>query len=59
MIRGDVQRPLISTDGQNSLIVQAQVKHAEDEMVRAFDEEQASAIPGPIDLPIGTSAVVS
>ena len=29
--------PLISTDGQNSLIRQTQVKHAEDEMVRAFE----------------------
>ena len=42
--------PLISTDGQNSLIRQAQVKHAEDEMVRALDEEQATTIPGPTDL---------
>ena len=42
--------PLASTNGQNSLIRQAQVKHAEDEMVRAFDEEQATAFPGPTDL---------
>ncbi len=42
--------PLTSTDGQNHLIVQAQVTHAEDEMVRAFGKEQATAIPGPTDL---------
>ena len=34
--------PLASTDGQNSLIRQTQVKHAEDQMVRAFDKEQAT-----------------
>jgi outer membrane protein OmpA-like peptidoglycan-associated protein len=42
--------PLISTDGQNPLIIQAQVTHAEHEMVRAFDKEQATTIPGPTDL---------
>ena len=42
--------PLTSTDGQNSLIRQTQVKHAENEMVRAFEEEQATAIQGPTDL---------
>jgi outer membrane protein OmpA-like peptidoglycan-associated protein len=41
---------LASTDGQNILITQTQVKHAETEMVRAFDQEQATAIPGQIDL---------
>ena len=29
--------PIASTDGQNSLIRQTQVKHAEDQMVLAFD----------------------
>jgi outer membrane protein OmpA-like peptidoglycan-associated protein len=42
--------PLASTDGQNSLIRHAQVTHAEDEMVAAFDQEQAIAIPGPPDV---------
>jgi outer membrane protein OmpA-like peptidoglycan-associated protein len=42
--------PLISADGQNSLIRRAQVAHAEDEMVTAFDQEQATAIPGPTDV---------
>ncbi len=42
--------PLVSTDGQNSLIIHAQVKHAEDEMVTAFDREQATVISGPVDL---------
>jgi outer membrane protein OmpA-like peptidoglycan-associated protein len=42
--------PLRSTDGQNALIRQAQVKHAEDEMVRAFGREQAAQVPGPVDL---------
>lgn len=42
--------PLTSTDGQNLLIRQTQVKHAEDRMVRAFDDEQATSFPGPIDL---------
>jgi outer membrane protein OmpA-like peptidoglycan-associated protein len=42
--------PVASTDGQNNLIRQTQVKHAEDEMMRAFAEEQATALPGPTDL---------
>jgi outer membrane protein OmpA-like peptidoglycan-associated protein len=42
--------PLTSTDGQNPLIIQAQMKRAEDEMVRAFEQEQATTIPGPTDL---------
>jgi outer membrane protein OmpA-like peptidoglycan-associated protein len=42
--------PLASTDGQNSLIRQTQVKHAENQMVRAFSEEQATPIPGLTDL---------
>lgn len=42
--------PLASATGQNSLIIHAQVKHAEDEMVAAFDREQAAATPGPVDL---------
>src|SRR5690242_8680396 len=42
--------PLASTDGQNSLIRQAQVKHAENQMVKAFGEEQATALPGLTDL---------
>jgi flagellar motor protein MotB len=42
--------PLTSSDGQNSLIRQTQVKHAEDQLVATFDQEQATAIPGPIDL---------
>jgi len=49
--------PLISTDGQNSLIRQTQVKHAEDEMVAAFDQEQATAISGPTDLISGIQAM--
>ena len=42
--------PLISTNGQNSLIRHAQVKHAEHEMVTAFNREQATVVPGPTDL---------
>ena len=42
--------PLASTDGQNILIRQTQVKHAETKMVWAFDREQATAIPGQVDL---------
>lgn len=42
--------PVTSTDGQNLLIRQTQVKHAEDQMVSAFDREQATSLPGPIDL---------
>jgi outer membrane protein OmpA-like peptidoglycan-associated protein len=42
--------PLASTDGQNSLIRQTQVKHAEDQMVKAFGEEQATTVPGLTDL---------
>ena len=38
--------PLASTTGQNSLIIHAQVKRAEDEMVAAFDREQAAATAG-------------
>ena len=41
---------LASTGGQNSLIRQTQVKRAEDHMVRAFDKEQATTLPGPTDL---------
>lgn len=42
--------PLASADGQNSLIRQTQVKRAEDQMVGAFDDEQATTLPGPTDL---------
>jgi outer membrane protein OmpA-like peptidoglycan-associated protein len=42
--------PIASTDGLNELITQTQVKQAETEMVRAFDHEQATAIPGQVDL---------
>jgi outer membrane protein OmpA-like peptidoglycan-associated protein len=42
--------PLISTNGQNNLIRQTQVKHAENEMETAFEAEQATPIPGPTDL---------
>jgi outer membrane protein OmpA-like peptidoglycan-associated protein len=48
---------LASTDGQNSLIRQTQVKHAEDQMVGAFDAGQAAALPGPIDLISGVQAM--
>jgi outer membrane protein OmpA-like peptidoglycan-associated protein len=41
---------IASTDGQNELTRQTQVKHAETEMVWAFDKEQATAIPGQVDL---------
>ena len=39
--------PLASTDGQNSLIRQTQVKHAEDQMVRAFDAGAGHCPSGP------------
>jgi outer membrane protein OmpA-like peptidoglycan-associated protein len=39
-----------STGGQNILIRKTQVERAEDDMVGAFDKEQATAIPGPVDL---------
>lgn len=42
--------PLASTDGQNALIRQTEVKQAETAMVRAFDQELAAAIPGQVDL---------
>jgi outer membrane protein OmpA-like peptidoglycan-associated protein len=48
---------LASTDGQNSLIRQMQVKQAEDQMVEAFDEEQAATPSGPIDLISGIQAM--
>jgi outer membrane protein OmpA-like peptidoglycan-associated protein len=49
--------PLASTTGQNSLIIHAQVKHAEDEMVAAFDREQAATTPGSVDLISGIQAM--
>jgi outer membrane protein OmpA-like peptidoglycan-associated protein len=49
--------PLASTDGQNSLIRQTQVRHAEDEMVKAFGEEEAAIAPGPVDLISGVQAM--
>ena len=42
--------PLTSTNGQNHLIIQAQVTSAEHEMEQAFDDEQATVTPGPTDL---------
>ena len=39
--------PLASTDGQNSLIRQTQVKHAEDQMVGAFDAGAGHRPSGP------------
>jgi outer membrane protein OmpA-like peptidoglycan-associated protein len=48
---------LASTNGQNSLIRQTQVKHAEDQMVGAFDEEQATTPAGPVDLISGIQAM--
>lgn len=42
--------PLASTTGLNSLIIHAQVKRAEDDMVAAFDREQADVTPGSVDL---------
>jgi outer membrane protein OmpA-like peptidoglycan-associated protein len=48
---------LASSDGQNSLIRQTQVKHAEDQMVGAFDAGQAAVLPGPIDLISGIQAM--
>lgn len=50
--------PLTSAGGQNSLIRQMQVKHAEDQLVAAFDQEQATAIPGPTDLISGIQKMV-
>jgi outer membrane protein OmpA-like peptidoglycan-associated protein len=49
--------PLASTDGQNSLIRQAQVRHAEDEMVKAFGDEEAASLQGPVDLISGVQAM--
>jgi outer membrane protein OmpA-like peptidoglycan-associated protein len=49
--------PLASTDGQNSLIRQTQVKQAEDEMVKAFGEEETAIVPGPVDLISGVQAM--
>lgn len=49
--------PLASTDGQNSLIRQTQVKEAEDKMVKAFGEEEAAVVPGPVDLISGVQAM--
>ena len=48
---------LASTDGQNSLIRQTQVKHAEDQLVEAFDEEQATTRSGPTDIISGIQAM--
>jgi outer membrane protein OmpA-like peptidoglycan-associated protein len=42
--------PLTSTDGQNTLIRRTQVKQAEDQMVKAFEQEQATALRGPADI---------
>jgi outer membrane protein OmpA-like peptidoglycan-associated protein len=49
--------PLASTNGQNSLIRQTQVKHAEGQLVKAFGEEQATTLPGPTDLISGLQAM--
>jgi outer membrane protein OmpA-like peptidoglycan-associated protein len=49
--------PLSSTTGQNSLIIHAQVKRAEAEMVAAFDREQAPGTPGSVDLISGIEAM--
>lgn len=49
--------PLASTYGQNSLIRQTQVKHAEEQMVGAFGEEQATTLSGPTDLISGIQAM--
>jgi outer membrane protein OmpA-like peptidoglycan-associated protein len=49
--------PLASTDGQNSLIRQTQVKQAEDEMVKAFGEEETAIVPGPVDPISGVQAM--
>jgi outer membrane protein OmpA-like peptidoglycan-associated protein len=46
-------KSVASTDGQNSLILQTQLKHAEGQMVGAFDEEQAATPAGPVDLVSG------
>ena len=51
--------PVTSTDGQNTLIRKTQVKHAEDDMVGAFYKEQATAIPGPVDLISGIQKMES
>jgi outer membrane protein OmpA-like peptidoglycan-associated protein len=51
--------PLASTDGQNSLVRQTQLKHAEDEMVQAFGDEEAAIVPGPVDLISGVQAMES
>jgi outer membrane protein OmpA-like peptidoglycan-associated protein len=51
--------PVTSTDGQNALIRKTQVKHAEDDMVGAFYKEQATAIPGPVDLISGIQKMES
>jgi outer membrane protein OmpA-like peptidoglycan-associated protein len=44
-----------STTGQNNLIISMQINAAEKRMVRSFDEEQASATPGRVDLISGVS----
>ncbi|HLY66863.1 MAG TPA: hypothetical protein VKU60_15115, partial [Chloroflexota bacterium] len=49
--------PLASTTGQNNLIINAQVKRAENDMVAAFDREQAAATPGSVDLISGIQAM--
>ena len=51
--------PLSLPDGQNILYRQTQVKHAETKMVWAFDREQATAIPGQVDLISGSRRCVA
>ncbi len=46
-----------STTGQNSLIINMQMRRAEKRMVHSFGEEQASATPGPVNLVSGVSSM--
>ena len=43
-------RRVISGNGQNTLISGVQVQHAQEAMVQAFTEEQATTTPGPVNL---------
>ncbi|MGH3153640.1 MAG: OmpA family protein, partial [Streptosporangiaceae bacterium] len=49
--------PIASTDGENRLIQQTQVKHAEGDMVNAFGDEDGVTVPGPVDLISGVQAM--